>query len=235
MPDVTAPVIQLTAVVKQYGGLRPLRIAELEVRSGERVALSGLDATAAPVLVNLVTGAMLPDEGMVRSFGRSSAEIRSGDDWLASLERFGIVSPRAVLLEDATVQQNLAMPYTLQIDPVPRDIAERVAALSAECGLDAALLTERVGKLPADLRARLHFARAIALAPQLLILEHPTADVSPGGRAPFARTLAAAAQARGLTVLAITFDADFAAIVAHRSLTLNGATGAVKKWKKGWF
>jgi simple sugar transport system ATP-binding protein len=235
MPEVTAPVVQLTAVVKQYGGLRPLRIADLEVRSGERVALSGLDATAAPVLVNLVTGAMLPDEGMVRTFGMSTAEIRSGDDWLASLERFGIVSPRAVLLEDATLQQNLAMPYTLQIDTVPRDVAERVAALAAECGLDASLLTESVGRLPPDSRARLHFARAIALAPQLLVLEHPTADVAPGGRVPFARTVAAAAQARGLSVLAITFDAEFAGIVAHRSLTLHGATGAVKKWKRGWF
>jgi ABC-type lipoprotein export system ATPase subunit len=234
---VSSPVLQLEGVVKNYAGLRPLRIAALEIQSGERVAISGLDAVAAAVLVNLVTGAALPDEGTVRTFGASTADIRGGDDWLASLERFGIVSPRAVLLEDATLQQNLAMPHTLQIDPVPRDIAERVADLASECGFDPSLLMEPVSRLTSDMRVHLHFARAIALAPQFVILEHPTAEVSAKGRAPFARVVAAAAQARGTSLLALTLDADFAGIVAHRSLELNGATGALTEWKrkKRWF
>ena len=107
-----APAIQIAQVVRNYGSLRPLRIAALAVAPGERVALTGLDAGAAEVLVNLVTGAALPDEGEVRVFGRATSEIASGDEWLASLERFGIVSPRAVLIEGATVLQNLAMPFT---------------------------------------------------------------------------------------------------------------------------
>ena len=51
--------------------------------------------------------------------GRDTADITSGDDWLASLDRFGIVSPRAVLIEAATIEENLAMPFILQIDPIP--------------------------------------------------------------------------------------------------------------------
>ena len=51
------PVVQIRQVRKQYHGLRPLRMMELTVGAGERVALSGLDAGAAEVFVNLVTGA----------------------------------------------------------------------------------------------------------------------------------------------------------------------------------
>jgi ABC-type lipoprotein export system ATPase subunit len=229
-------VLQLEKVVKNYAGLRPLRVAALEVQSGERVAISGLDGPAASVLVNLVTGATLPDEGVVRTFGRSTGDIATGEEWLASLDRFGIVSPRAVLLEEATLQQNLAMPLTLQIDPVPRDVAENVATLASECGIDTGAMASPMTTLSQAVRARVHFARAIALAPQLVILEHPTADVPEAERAPFARDVAGAVQARGLSLLAITLDAEFADIVAHRSLVLSGATGALKPWKRSrWF
>src|SRR5437879_5817418 len=100
-------VLQLVNVRKQYQSLRPLRINDLRIDAGERVAGSGLDAGAAEVLVNLVTGASLPEEGEVRVLGRATSSIADSDDWLASLDRFGIVSPRAVLLDAATVLQNL--------------------------------------------------------------------------------------------------------------------------------
>ena len=104
------PVLQITGVEKRYQSLRPLRIQELTIAAAERVAVSGFDAGAAEVLVNLVTGASLPDRGEVRVLGHRTADIVGGDEWLASLDRFGIVSPRGVLLEAATIEQNLAMP-----------------------------------------------------------------------------------------------------------------------------
>jgi ABC-type sugar transport system ATPase subunit len=56
-------VLRLSRVRKQYNALRPLRLNDLSIAAGERVSLSGLDAGAAEVLVNLVTGASVPDEG----------------------------------------------------------------------------------------------------------------------------------------------------------------------------
>jgi len=114
------PVLHIANVRKNYQGLRPLRLRELVIMPGEQVAVSGLDAGAAEVLVNLVTGASLPDEGEVRVLGHSTADVTNGDEWLASLDRFGIVSPRAVLLDAVSALQNLALPFTLQIDPIPR-------------------------------------------------------------------------------------------------------------------
>ena len=72
------PVLSIRGVRKQYNALRPLRINQLDVAPGERVALSGLDAGAAEVFVNLVTGASVPDEGDVRVQGQSTAAIADG-------------------------------------------------------------------------------------------------------------------------------------------------------------
>jgi ABC-type transporter Mla maintaining outer membrane lipid asymmetry ATPase subunit MlaF len=234
---VTAPVVRISSVRKSFAGLRPLRLQSLEIAPGERVALGGLEPGVTELLVNLITGASLPDAGTISVFGRSTAGISSGDEWLTSLDRFGIVSQRAVVLEGATLQQNLALPFTLQIDPIPPSILGQVSALAAECGIDAALLPEPAGELAAGVRVRAHLARAVALNPSLLLIEHPTVDVAESDRLSLARDIAAVAGGRGAAALIMTADVEFAEAVAHRSLALQPATGAVVPWKKkrGWF
>lgn len=232
----TPPILEVRGVSKNYSGLRPLRIAELTIAAGERVTIGGIDAGAGELLVNLVTGASVPDAGEIRIFGQPTGDIPDGDAWLDLLERFGIVSPRAVLLEGSTLLQNLAMPFTLEIEPVPEPIAQRVAELAGQCGLDAGRwLGVRAGDLPADVRVLAHLARALALAPQLVVIEHPTVDVSPDSRSALAAAIARACQGRRLAALIVTNDDAFGKVVAPRNLTLDGATGQLKPLKKGWF
>lgn len=234
---MSTAALSLRGVQKNYGGLRPLRVQALDVAPGERVALSGIDATTAELLVNLVTGATLPDQGTVTAFGRVTADVSDADAWIASLDRFGIVSSRAVLLEGSTLQQNLALPFTLSLDEIPPADAARVAALASECGLSPHDLATPVAALPPQIRMRAHLARAVALGPELLLVEHPTADVADAERIPLARDIAAIAERRGAAALILTLDVEFAEAVAHRSLALQPATGAVVPWKKkrGWF
>jgi ABC-type transporter Mla maintaining outer membrane lipid asymmetry ATPase subunit MlaF len=227
-------VLKLSGVRKQYHGLRPLRVQALTIDSGERVAVSGFDAGAAEVLVNLITGASVPDEGTVEVCGRATHAISDGDDWLAWLDRFGIVSPRAVLLDAATLGQNLAMPLTLEIDPVPRDIAAQAERLADDVGLDRAMLDRPIAGLDAAARARAHLARAIALGPSLLIMEHPTVGFAPGQAAPFGQTVARAAAARSLATLLISEDADFSSAAADRRLALHAASGALRPVTRRW-
>ena len=227
------PVLEIAGVRKSYGALRPLRIASLSVAAGERVALSGIDIGGAELLVNLVTGASLPDEGEVRIFGRPTADIPDGDEWLSSLDRFGIVSERGVLLEGSTVVQNVALPLTLAIDPVPPDARRQVLALGVECDVPYDWLEQPVGEVPPAIRARVHLARALALGPQLLLLEHPTAAIPEAERAAFGAVVARVCDARRLTALAVTFDAAFAGAAAHRTLTLQPATGQLVPARRG--
>ena len=220
-------------LVKNYQGLRPLRVRELSVTAGERVALSGLDATAAEVFVNLLNGAILPDEGEVRVFGRRTSDIVDEAQWLASLDRFGIVTPRAVLLDMATVRQNLALPLTIDLDNLPLEILQKTEALAHAAGIAATVLDERIGQFGADVRMRVHLGRAMATEPEVLLLEHPTATLPREAAAPFAQAVRREADARRLTLLAITEDSTFADIVASSHWRLQGGSGALVN-ARGW-
>lgn len=229
------PVLQIANVRKNYQGLRPLRLRELVIMPGEQVAVSGLDAGAAEVLVNLVTGASLPDEGEVRVLGHSTADVTNGDEWLASLDRFGIVSPRAVLLDAVSALQNLALPFTLQIDPIPSDVADRALALAADAGIPRDRLHDPIAGLSDDVRMRIHVARAIALDPALLVLEHPTATLPREAARPFGRMVQSITTARRVPALIISEDTAFSEAAASRRLALNGGTGELKPIRRGWF
>jgi ABC-type transporter Mla maintaining outer membrane lipid asymmetry ATPase subunit MlaF len=231
------PVIAIERLVKDYHGLRPLRVTQLTVARGDRVALSGLDATAAEVLVNLVNGAILPDEGEVRVFGRATSAITNETEWFASLDRFGVVTARAVMLEASTVRQNLALPFTIDLDELAPAVREKVERLGREGGVREDLFDVQLPELAPEDRARIHLARAVALDPEVLLLEHPTATVERPHVAAFAQAVAAVARTRRLTVLAITEDTEFADVVATTHYRLHGGTGALvnaRGWRR-WF
>jgi ABC-type lipoprotein export system ATPase subunit len=226
--------LEFTGVVKDYRGLRPLRVSNLAVAAGERVALAGLDVPAAEVFVSLATGSGLPDQGDVRVMGEPTSAITDGDAWLSSLDRFGIVSHRAVLVDAVTVAQNIAMSYSLSIEPVPDDIRAKVDALARAVGLSAADLEKSSAMVSAAARVRAHLARALAHDPLVLLLEHPTVGVERGDARALGESLAAATRERAIAVLALTDDDEFAKGMDGRRLKLNASTGAVTK-SGGWF
>jgi ABC-type transporter Mla maintaining outer membrane lipid asymmetry ATPase subunit MlaF len=234
--NTSSPVVEMSAVTKSYGGLRPLRIKALAVAPRERVAIAGIDAPGAEVMVNLVTGASLPDEGEVRVFGVRTRDLADGDEWLSSLDRYGIVTDRAVMLEGSTLVQNLALPFTLEIDPVSPETRNRVAQLAEECDIEPAWLDQPVVTLPAAVRARTHLARALALGPALLVMEHPSGTLPAGERRKFGEMVQRICDARALTTLMISMDAEFSGAAAHRVLTLEPGTGTLKaQSRRGWF
>jgi ABC-type lipoprotein export system ATPase subunit len=196
----------------------------------------GIDGPAAEILVNLLTGASLPDEGLVHLFGRATAAITDADDWLATLDHLGIVSARAVLLDDLSVAQNVATAFTLSIDPVADAVMVDVRRLAAETGIAEAQLANRVAEVSPEVKARCHLAKALALNPSLLVLEHANA-IAPAAATAFGRTMNAAARSRRLSMVVLTADQTFARAAATRVLALNPATGAFTDrsgWRK-WF
>ena len=112
--------------------------------------------------------------------------------------------------------------------------------LARECGiLDLAGGEEGLQRITGEaapaIRARVHLARAVALRPALLVLEHPGADLAADERLALADCIAGVAETGGVASLVITKDDDFATRAAHRALRLEAATGALKPIKRGWF
>ena len=233
---MTAPVLEISAVTKDYRGLRPLRMEQLRVGEGEHVAILGFDAPTAEVFVNLVTGASLPDSGEIRIFGRPTSGIADSADWLATIDRFGIVSERAVLLEQLTVVQNLAMPFSLEIEPPPEDTQRQAEALAAEVGLAPASWNRPVADLDATGRLRVRLGRALALGPSVLLLEHSSAACEPESVPAIGREIRAIAQGRRVAIVAATADEAFARTAAVRILVLDAATGRLREQSaRRWF
>ena len=226
-------LVALNAVTKDYRALRPLRLQRLELRAGESIALLGVDAPMSEVLVNLITGAQLPDSGEVTVFGRATSAVTGVDDWVSDLDRFGLVSERAVLVDQFTAAQNLALPLTLEIDEIAPDVATAVHNLAAEVGLSADELSALTGALSAAAQLRLRLGRALALTPRILIAEHPNARLSQGEAAAFAADFARITAERKLGSLVMTADATFAGAIADQVLTLQPATGELKA-RSGW-
>ena len=227
-------VLDLHGVSKDYRGLRPLRIERLTVAGGEQVALLGLDQASAEVFINLVTGATLPDAGQVHVFGRPTSAIADGDDWLATVDRFGIVSQRAVLLEPLTVVQNLAMPFSLEIEPPSSQVRAQAEGLAAEVGLPEDVWARPVAALDPAGHARVRLGRALALNPSVLLLEHVNAGLDAVSAKLLASEVRATAARRGVALVAATVDDAFARAIAGRVLKWEPATGRFTEQRR-WF
>lgn len=228
------PTLEVAGLSKNYGGLRPLRIAAFTLIAGESAAILGVDQSSAEVLVNLLTGATLPDEGEVRVFGRPTAAIRDSADWLALLDRVGIVSERAVLLDAMSVVQNLAMPFSLEIEPPPPEVRRKAEQLASEVGLAPEALHRAVGELGTAGRFRVRCGRALALAPELVLFEHPSALLSRAEISSLASEIRAVIARRRASSLVLTADREFALAAAARVLTLDPATGRLSE-RRRWF
>lgn len=232
-PDGT--IVHVSDVVKNYQGLRPLRLRDLRVSRGQSVSLFGFDKTAAEVLVNLITGSSLPDSGSVHVFGRATTELANSTEWMDLLQRFGMFSDRTVLIEQLSVEQNMALTHTLEVDPMPEDVQRRVRAVAEVLGIGSKLLARRVEGLGALEMALARLGRAVALQPDVLLAEHPTATLDAGERTVFAKAVAGVVARYGMAAIYVTADSAFARAVGSDALAVRPATGelsSLSSWRR---
>lgn len=231
------PLLRLRGVLKDYGGLRPLRLEELSVAPGDLTVLSGLDEPGAAVLVDLLTGTALPEQGEIAVDGTRTASLRDQAEWLAFLDRFGIVNARVVLLDDLSVRQNLAVPLTLDLDPLADPVLRRTDELAEVVGLAREDRDARLATASPVARFRVGLARAIAHRPRVLLVEHPTLGLPETDVPASARAIqSAAASVGGLATLIVSNDDRFASAVATQRLWVAAASGRVSNRRpgRGW-
>ena len=222
------PLLEITDLEKDYHTLRPLRVRQLSVRPGDVFSISGIDILGAETFVHLVTGAALPDDGNVTLFGRNTRGITDTEAWLKSLDGVGLITARGILIEAFSVLQNIALSLTLDVDPIDLGVVPQTGALAREVGIAPNLFDVPVAKVAPDIKMRVHLARALALAPKLLIAEHPSAALPRESVAEFGGDLGNIARTRNLGLIAITADDALAKAVGGTRLELVAATGELR-------
>jgi ABC-type lipoprotein export system ATPase subunit len=230
-----SPLIQIRDLSKGAGLATPFRIRSLDVAVTDRVIIRGVERPLAELLIHLITGAAVPDEGVVRIAGADTRSIATDTEWLGSLDRFGLVSDRAVLLDSLPAAANVALPLTLAIEPMSAETRHAVDLLADEVGLAPRLLDQPMASLGALDRLRVHLARALANGPELLLLEAPTSALSDAASSEdFGRTLDRLSKDRPIGWLAISNDQAFVAGSGGRVLDFELATGRLRRPNRWW-
>jgi ABC-type lipoprotein export system ATPase subunit len=212
-------------------------VQHFDLHAGESVSLLGFDEATAEVLVNLLTGAILPDAGDITVFDQQTHAIPDAESWVRTLDQFGLISERAVMLDQLTTEQNLAMPLSLHLQTMPADVRERVRGIASEVGLSPAELGAPVASLDPLPRQRLRLGRALALDPRVLLAEHPNAPLSEADTRTFANVFRKVVADRRISSLVLTADREFASAISAQVLTLQPATGLLKAasgWRRWW-
>ena len=181
---------------------------DLDVRKGEILGVVGGSGTGKSVLMRSIIGLQTPDEGDVRVFGEAMVG-RLDDEALAVRKRWGVLFQGGALFSTLTVAENVEVPIREYYPNIGPKLREEIAAYKIRM---TGLPVEAGPKYPAELsggmRKRAGLARALALDPDLLFLDEPTAGLDPIGAAAFDDQTRRLQQTLGLTVFLITHDLD---------------------------
>ena len=181
---------------------------DLKVRRGEILGVVGGSGTGKSVLMRSIIGLQTPDEGTIEVLGEEMNTPREAGD-LDVRSRWGVLFQGGALFSTLTVAENIEVPlkeFHPEIGPeLRREIAEFKVRLS---GLPADAADKFPSELSGGMRKRAGLARALALDPELLFLDEPTAGLDPIGAAAFDDLTRELQDTLGHTVFLITHDLD---------------------------
>ena len=137
-----------------------------------------------------------------------------------------------MLLEAMTALQNLAMPFTLDVEPPSDEVRARAMALASEVGIGQTTSAMAVSQLDSVGHVRVRLGRALALGPAILLLEHVSAGIPRGSVRSLGAEIRSIARHRQCASIAVTADEEFARAVAERVLRLDAASGTLAPSKR---
>jgi len=214
------PAVSLEGIWKDFTGVPVLRGLDFEVPRRSTVTVMGGSGSGKTVLLRLTAGLIKPDRGRIRTLDVDITTLRE-EPLLPIRRRMGFVFQGAALFDSLTVYENVAYPLREHATLSEDEVAERVHRLLARVGLGA----DVDGKLPAELsggmRKRVGIARALVLAPELVLYDEPTAGLDPTN-ARLITELVGSLKAEGAseTALIVTHDLEFARSVSDRIAVL---------------
>jgi phospholipid/cholesterol/gamma-HCH transport system ATP-binding protein len=213
------PIIRVSGLRTQFGTQVIHDNLDLEVRAGEVIGVVGGSGSGKSVLLRTIVGLNRQTAGSIVVFGQDTGGL--GDaEWRRLQARWGVLFQGGALFSSLTVAQNIQVPMKEHTD-LPRGLMNELTGLKVEMvGLPA----ESSGKIPAELsggmRKRAGLARALAVDPEILFLDEPTAGLDPIGAAAFDQLIRGLQQSLGLTVFMVTHDLDSLATICDRIAVL---------------
>jgi lipoprotein-releasing system ATP-binding protein len=222
MMAAEAMVLQGRELHKEFvqGGVKlpVLRGANIEVRSGERIAIVGSSGSGKTTLLQLLGGLDLPTQGSVGIDGAVMSELSDKERGRLRNRAVGFVYQFHHLLPEFSALENVAMPLLVRRDP-PHAAKQQAEALLARVGL-AARLTHRPAQLSGGERQRAAVARALVTRPKLVLADEPTGNLDGVNAAQVFELMLELNRELGTSLVIVTHDERLAARM-DRILTLS--------------
>ncbi len=212
--------IEIKGLVNRFGTQTVHENLDLKVRKGEILGVVGGSGTGKSVMMRSIIGLQEPTAGEVTVLGRSITDAEP-DEHVGVRDRWGVLFQGGALFSTLTVGENVEVPLREshpEISPrLRREIARYKVVLS---GLPEEAANKFPSQLSGGMRKRAGLARALALDPELLFLDEPTAGLDPIGAAKFDQLTKDLKEAMGLTVFLITHDMDTLYAICDRVAVL---------------
>jgi phospholipid/cholesterol/gamma-HCH transport system ATP-binding protein len=233
-------VIRLRGIRTKLSGQVIHENLDLDVHRSEILAVVGGSGTGKSVLLRTILGLIRQRNGTIEIFGRDTQSLSEAEH--RQLERrWGVLFQDGALFSSLTVTQNIQVPMREHLD-LPPALMDEIARLKiAMVGLAPDAATKLPAELSGGMRKRAALARALALDPELLFLDEPTAGLDPIGASAFDELLVSLKHILGLTVFMVTHDldtlhevADRIAVLAEKRVLVAGTIGDMLRQTHPW-
>ncbi len=238
-------IIEVRDLINAFGPQVVHDGLDLDVYRGEVLGVVGGSGTGKSVLLRTIVGLIRPRAGDIRVFGLDV--IHTTEEERRAIEtRWGVLFQDGALFSSLTVRQNVEAPMREHLD-LPPDTRRALAELKiAMVGLPPNACDKFPSELSGGMRKRAGLARALALDPEIVFLDEPTAGLDPIGAAAFDELIGQLQRSLGLTVFMVTHDLDSLhaicdriAVLAEKKVLVTGTMDEMRKvdhpWVKEYF